>query len=172
MGARLTLGRVSGVFGVRGWVRVQSFTRPAEGLLEYEPWWLAAGAGFETQVMEGRSQGNGLVVRIKGSDGQPIDDRDVAAGLIGAEIQVDRSALPELPQGQWYWADLVGLQVRNLESAVLGQVTSLTSNGAQDVLVVRGKDETERLIPFVTGPIVHSVDLKTGQIVVDWQLDY
>lgn len=169
---RLTLGRVAGVFGIRGWLRIQSFTRPVENLLEYEPWWIAAKPGFEAKVLEGRVQGNGLVVRINGSDGRPIDDRDVAALLIGAEIQVPREAFPEPGEGQYYWADLVGLKVRNLEAVELGEVTSLMNNGAQDVLVIRGADATERLIPFVHGPIVRSVDLAAGLIMVDWQLDY
>lgn len=169
---RLTLGRVAGVFGVRGWLRIQSLTRPVENLLEYEPWWIAHGPGFEAEVLEGRVQGNGLVVRMSGADGRPIEDRDVAAGLIGAEVQVPREAFPDAGEGQYYWADLVGIKVTNLEAVELGVVVSLVNNGAQDVLVVRGADAVERLIPFVHGPIVQSVDMDVRLIVVDWQLDW
>lgn len=168
---RLTLGRVAGVYGVRGWVKLVSFTRPIEALFDYNPCWIAKGEGFEARILEGRLHTGGLVARLTGPDGRLIEDRDIAASLIGSEIQVDRSRLPEPQDGQFYWFDLIGLEVRNLQQQTLGKVDSLTSNGAQDVLVVMDGD-TERLIPFVQGPIIHSVSPKDGVIVADWQLDY
>jgi len=168
---RLTLGRVAGVYGVKGWVKLLSFTRPLEDLLEYRRWWIASGDGYEAQLVEGRLHGQGIVAQLTGPDGRPIDDRDVAARLIGAEMQVERSRLPPPPEGQFYWADLEGLKVQNLEGVELGMVESVTSNGAQDVLVLR-QGEEERLIPFVRGAIVHSVSLQDGLIVADWQPDY
>jgi 16S rRNA processing protein RimM len=168
---RLTLGRVAGVFGVRGWIKIHSHTRPIDNLLDYSPWWIAWREGFEAKLIEGRVHGRGLVARITGPNGEPVDDRDVAASLIGADIEVDRARLPELPPGEYYWFDLVGLAVRNEEGTALGVVEGLTDNGAQDVLVVK-QDTVERLIPFVEGPIVKSVDLPTRSIVVDWQPDY
>ncbi|HKY92810.1 MAG TPA: ribosome maturation factor RimM [Nevskiaceae bacterium] len=168
---RLTLGRVAGVFGVRGWIKVLSHTRPIDNLLDYSPWWIAGREGFEAKLIEGRVHGRGLVARITGPTGEPIDDRDVAAALIGADIEVDRARLPEPPAGEYYWADLEGLAVRNMEGVTLGVVDGLTSNGAQDVLVVK-QDRVQRLIPFVQGPIVKSVDLPGRSIVVDWQPDY
>lgn len=116
-------------------------------------------------------QGTTLVCRLQGADGQLIEDRDVAASLIGSEIQVDRSRLPEPEEGEYYWFDLVGLEVRNKESVLLGAVDSLTSNGAQDILVVK-EGKRQRLIPLVVGPIVESVDVDKGRIVVDWQPDF
>jgi 16S rRNA processing protein RimM len=175
MARRLTLGRVAGVYGVKGWVKLQSFTRPIENLLEYGDVWIARrdepGDGFEAKLVEGRIHGGALVARITGPEGRVIEDRDIAAGMIGREIRVDRSRLPKPGEGQYYWADLVGLSVRNAEGVALGQVESLTSNGAQDVLVVQD-GETERLIPFVQGPIIRSVNLDAGEIVADWQPDY
>ena len=175
MDRRLTLGRVAGVYGVRGWVKLQSFTRPIDNLLEYRDVWIVRGDdatdGFEAKLTEGRVHGGSLVARLTGRDGQVIEDRDVAAAMIGHEIRVDRSRLPEPDEGEFYWADLVGLAVRNVEGVVLGKVESLTSNGAQDVLVVQD-GKTERLIPFVQGPIIRSVDLDAGEIVADWQPDY
>lgn len=168
---RLTLGRVAGVYGIKGWVKLQSFTRPLDNLLDYRAVWIAQRDGFSATVLEGKVHGGGLVVRITGREGQPIEDRDQAASLIGAEIQVDREQMPEPEDGQFYWADLVGLKVRNVEGVVLGQVESLTSNGAQDVLVVRDGD-TQRLIPFVHGPIIQSVSLDDDVIVADWQPEY
>jgi 16S rRNA processing protein RimM len=175
MGRRLTLGRVAGVYGVKGWVKLHSFTRPIENLLEYRDVWLVRGTdaagGYEAKLLEGRIHGDGLVARLTGPEGRVIEDRDVAATMIGSEIQVDRSRLPEPDEGEFYWADLVGLSVRNEEGVALGTVESLTSNGAQDVLVVRD-GQVERLIPFVQGPIIRSVNLGANEIVADWQPDY
>lgn len=168
---RLTLGRVAGVYGVRGWVKLQSFTRPVENLLNYREVWIAHGAGFAARMVEARVHGGGIVARLTGPDGAPIEDRDLAAGLIGAELQVERDRMPAPDEGQFYWVDLVGLEVRNEDGTVLGTVDSLTSNGAQDVLVVRDGD-TERLIPFVQGPIIRSVSLQDRRIVADWQPDF
>jgi 16S rRNA processing protein RimM len=168
---KVALGRIAGVFGVRGWVKLHSYTRPIENLLDYPRWWLTAAQPYEAKLIEGRVQGNGLVARISDAAGVPIDDRDVAASLIGAEIQVERSALPKAPPGSYYWDDLVGLAVVSNAGEPLGRVTSVTSNGAQDVLVLED-GEQERLIPFVVGPIIHSVDLQAGRIVADWAPDY
>ncbi|MGH8519438.1 MAG: ribosome maturation factor RimM [Panacagrimonas sp.] len=175
MERRLTLGRVAGVYGIKGWVKLQSFTRPVENLLEYRDVWIDRGGnatgGFEAKLTEGRIHGGTLVARLTGPDGQVIEDRDIAAGLIGSEIRVDRSRLPKAEEGEFYWFDLVGLVVRNVEGVVLGKVDSVTSNGAQDVLVVQD-GQTERLIPFVQGPIIRSVSLDAQEIVADWQPDY
>lgn len=168
---RVALGKISGVYGVRGWVKVHSFTRPADNLLGYRRWWIAKGEGYEATLIDGKVHGGSLIASISGPDGQPITDRDIAAGLLGAEIQVERSAFPKLPKGQYYWVDLIGLGVWNEQDEALGEVVDMTTNGAQDVMVLR-QGETERLIPFVQGPIVKSVDLKTRRIVCDWQLDY
>lgn len=169
---RLVLGRIAGVFGVRGWVKLRSFTRPIENLLDYPRWWLVhQGREFEATLIEGRMHGDGLVAQISDEHGRLVDDRDVATALIGAEIHVARDELPEAEEGQYYWFDLVGLKVSNEEGVDLGEVDSVTSNGAQDVLVLKD-GEVERLIPFVKGPIIKSVDLDQGLIVADWQPDF
>nr|WP_051361776.1 ribosome maturation factor RimM [Solimonas soli] len=172
----MTLGRVAGVHGVQGWIKVYSYTRPAQNILKYRRWWLVHGDGFEAQLLAGKVQGNGLVAQISDASGKPIEDRDVAAGLIGAEIQVERGEMPKLPEGQFYWADLLGLAVMNTEGVALGTVTDVTSNGAQDVLVITadagGEGETERLIPFVSPQIVREVDPAAGRIVCEWQPDW
>tara|TARA_R110000787_G_scaffold78941_1_gene172407 strand:- start:764 stop:1285 length:522 start_codon:yes stop_codon:yes gene_type:complete len=173
MERRVTLGRVAGVFGVRGWVKLRSYTRPIENLLDYESCWIVTkqGSEFASRLLEAKMQSSIPVCRLLGSDGQVIEDRDVAASLIGSEVQVNRSQMPETEEGEHYWIDLVGLEVRNKESVVLGSVDSLTSNGAQDILVVK-QGKTQRLIPFVMGPIIESVDIEKGVIVADWQPDY
>ncbi len=170
---RVTLGRVAGVFGVRGWLRIDAQTQAAAKILSYPGWTIRQGErSFETQVVEGRAHGTGVVAQITGENGQPIDDRDVAARLIGAVIEVDRSVLPALPQGRYYWIDLIGLQVVNTSGVLLGSVKDVTSNGAQDVLVVDDEAGARRLIPFVHQHIVERVDIVEGRIVCAWEADY
>ena len=166
---RVTLGRVAGVHGVKGWIKLYSFTRPAENILKYRRWWIGGDEGFEAQVLA--TQSHNLLAQIGDAHGLPIEDRDVAAALIGKQIAVERAAMPKLPSGQYYWSDLIGLQVENEEGVALGQVSDLTSNGAQDVLVITD-GEVERLIPFVHGPIVRDVDMDARRIVCVWQPDW
>jgi 16S rRNA processing protein RimM len=168
---RVTLGRIVGVYGIRGWVRIQSYTRPPDNLLGYRHWRIAAAEPYEARVIEARPQGGGFVAQLSDAAGTPIGDRDIAAKLIGAEIQMERAALPPPPEGSYYWADLIGLGVKSVSGAKLGTVTDVTSNGAQDVLVVE-ENATRRLIPFVKGPIIRSVSLEAGEIVADWEPDY
>lgn len=168
---RVTLGRVAGAYGVKGWVKVISSTRPERNILDYSRWWIAKGEGYEAQLLEGRVHGRGLIAQISGKDGLPITDRNISESLIGSEIQVERSALPPTKEGEYYWHDLIGLKVESEQGHALGEVTEITSNGAQDILVVKDS-ETERLIPFVEGPIIKSVDIGQGLIVADWLPEY
>ena len=171
---RVTLGRVAGAYGVKGWLKVISFTRPERNILKYSQWWISRGEdaeGYEAQLLEGRVHGRGLVAQISGRDGLPVTDRSVSESLIGSEIQVERSALPPTREGEYYWHDLIGLKVQSEQGDALGEVTEVTSNGAQDILVVQDA-ETERLIPFVQGPIIKSVDLDQRVIVADWLPEY
>jgi len=159
------LGRVVGLFGVRGWVKVHSYTEPREALLEYRGWLLGRDGDWQpVEVAEGRQHGKGIVVRLQG-----IEDRDAAAELLGSEIGVDRDALPEAEDGRYYWADLEGLTVVHRDGTELGKVAYLMATGANDVLVVDGPDE--RLIPFVPGTVILDVDLAAGVIRVDWEWD-
>lgn len=170
---RVRLGRVAGVFGIQGWVRIASETRPADNIFRYRRWWLGdAESGFEVRVVaRSKPESTSLLAQLSGRDGSPITDRDVAQGLVGLEISVEREALPKLPEGEYYWVDLVGLEVINVEGVSLGVIREMTSNGAQDVMVVVA-DEGERLIPFVRGPIVQSVDMDARRIVCDWQAEW
>ncbi len=159
--SRVVLGRVLGAFGIQGWVRVQSYTRPIEGLLEYCDWQLGAKVW---RVLEGRRQGTSVVVRLEG-----LSSREDAMALRGTEVEVERAELPAAGPGEHYWFDLMGCAVRNLSGVELGRVESLFSNGAQDVLVIRG--ERERMVPFVPA-IVKQVDMGQKQILVDWEPEY
>jgi len=159
------LGRISGLFGVRGWVKVYSYTEPREAVLNYDRWLLSGNNGWqEATVAEGQRHGKTVIVRING-----YDDRDQAAGLIGTEIGVPRDELPETDSDHYYWSDLEGLCVVHRDGTELGKVDHLLETGANDVMVVKG--ETERLVPFVMDKVVLGVDLAKGEIRVDWEWD-
>ncbi|HYW92716.1 MAG TPA: ribosome maturation factor RimM [Gammaproteobacteria bacterium] len=163
---RVVLGRVAGLFGVRGWVKVHSDTRPRENILDYPVWQLGGSGRWRSlRLIEGRVQGKGIVAHLEG-----CDDRDAAVALTGARIAVGRGELPPLAEGEYYWADLEGLRVRTIAGRELGCVGRLMETGANDVLVVRG--ERERLIPFLPGRVVTEVDLDDGVMVVDWDPDF
>lgn len=164
---RIVLGHVAGVYGVKGWVKIISHTRPRENILDYGQWWL--GQGDEWRLYElagGRAQGKGLIAALTG-----VSDRDGARSLIGADIAVERSALPETAPGEYYWCDLVGLRVQSPAGEEIGRITGLQETGANDVLIVRSAAGHEQLIPYVPGYSVLNVDLDTGVMTVDWQLE-
>lgn len=157
---RVVLGRVSGLYGVKGWVRVYSETDPREGILSYSPWLLGPEA-VSRRLIEGRVHGKGLIAKLEG-----CDDRDQAAALIGQEIAIRRDQLPPPRPDEFYWIDLEGLTVVTQTDVELGRVSHLFSTGANDVLVVQGK--RERLIPFFWGDVILDVDFDRGLIRVDW----
>ena len=165
------LGYISGVYGVRGWVRIFSYTRPREQILAYPRWYLGATEAAQTPLdtvgvtVSGRAHGKGVVAKIAG-----VDDRDAALALIGRGILVARDALPATAPGEYYWTDLIGLTVRTAAGEALGTVTELLETGAHDVLVL--DDRPDRLIPFAPGTVVTEVDLERREIVVEWAADW
>ncbi|GMQ96299.1 MAG: ribosome maturation factor RimM [Gammaproteobacteria bacterium] len=160
------MGRVSGVYGVRGWLRVRSDCEPAEQLLAYSPWQLKTVSGWRSHVLEeGKAHGPGLVAKLA-----TVDAREQARQLVGADIAVDRSQLPALAQDDYYWHDLIGFGVVTRDGEELGRVTGLMQTGANDVLVVNG--ERERLIPFIREQVVLAVDAQARRIEVDWDPDF
>lgn len=170
-GDTVVLGRIRGVFGVKGQVRVESFTDPAENILDYARWRVSTRGGHRILCpLGGQWQGPGLVVQLGTEDGGVIADRDAALALVDADISVPRRELPELPDGEVYWADLVGLDVQGLDGEALGQVARVIDNPAHPILELAG--EPPMLIPFVRGPIVEAVDLDAGLIRVNWSSDY
>lgn len=167
-GQRLvTVARIGAPYGVKGWLKIHSFTSPPESVLAYDPWRIRLGSEWrQFRVAEGRPHGKGVVARLEG-----FEDREAVRSLVGAEVAVERAQLGDPGTDSYFWADLIGVQVVNREGAVLGRVDHLIDNGQQDVLVIRG-DDRERLIPFVRGHYVLEVDLAGDRIVVDWELDY
>lgn len=156
-------GKIAGLYGVRGWVRVMSYTQPRENLLRYKGWHLRRGNDWRPiEVVDGQAHGKGLVVNLRG-----CDDREQARALIGTDIAVPRSELPPPAEGEYYWADLVGLRVETVDGVPLGRVDYLFETGANDVLVARD-EHRERLIPFVMEQVIKQVDIPGGVIRVDW----
>jgi len=161
---RIVLGRISGIYGVRGWVRVFSYTEPRQAILEHDPWELEVdGRWREVHLEGGRPHGKGIVAKLAG-----WDDRDEARRLIGATIAIPRDRLPPLPEGEYYWADLIGLRVFDQDGRELGRVETLMETGAHDVLVVKDEAGNETLVPYVQGPVVKAIDLDAGRMDVEW----
>lgn len=159
------MGRIAAPYGVKGWVKVHPYTEYLDSLLDYDLWRLGkAGSWRDFQVLDGRPHGKFLLAQLEG-----IADRGQAEGLLGMEVAVGRDELPPAEEGEYYWDELIGLDVVNTSGVALGRVEGLLETGAHDVLRVEG--ERERLIPF-TAPIVQEVDLSAGRILVDWEADY
>lgn len=167
----IVMGKIGAVHGVRGEVKIHSFTEPMENLFDYQQWFLRRdGEIKQVRLSDARFQGKGLVAKIEG-----VQDRELARTYTGFEICVPRSELPPLEEGEYYWHQLVGLEVINRQQQLLGKVSHLLETGANDVLVVRPSagslDGRERLLPY-TDNCVEQVDLVRGQIVVEWDADF
>lgn len=165
------MGRVLAPFGVQGWIKARAFTAAADGLLAYKAWWLIAPDGRRRRfsVREARLHGGALLARLEG-----LSEREEAASWRGATIAVPRGALPALGAGEFYLADLVGLEVVDRRGERLGRVVGVLETGAHPVLRVHTdaeKDGVERLIPIVPA-YVEAIDLAAGRIDVDWSPDY
>lgn len=164
---RVRVGRIVGLHGVQGWVKLESYTQPRTRIFDYRPWLLSSASG-ETEIAaaSGREQGRGVIGKLPG-----VDSRDAAMALVGASIEIRRSTLPKAQPGEVYWADLEGLEAMTPNGVALGTVSHLFATGANDVLVVRD-GKRERLIPFVRGEVVQTIDLDRGRIVLDWDPDF
>lgn len=166
-GDYINAGQISGVFGVKGSVKVFSHTDPRENILRYSPWLLKKNDQTrQLKVVSGQRQGLNVVASLEG-----IQDRDQAFELMGWDILIHKSQLPKPQQGEYYWLDLIGLEVKNLQDEYLGKVDHLLETGANDVLVVLD-GETERLIPFLQSSTVLNIDLQAGVMIVDWDADF
>lgn len=162
----VVLGRVSGLFGVQGWVRVFSDTQPRDGIVRYNPVFLKRQGEWQPfEIETGRAHGPGVVLKFVG-----FNDRDRATTLLQCEIAVRREQLPPLELGEYYWADLEGMRVVTLDGAALGTIDSLFATGANDVMIVRG--ERERLVPFIRGSVIAEIDLARRLVRVDWDPDF
>ena len=165
---RILLGRVHGAFGVRGEVKLESFTDPPAAVFRYQPWVLRDAQGRERALAGAhwRETAKGLVATFP-----DVGDRDAAEALRGSEVWVERGQLPPPKPGEYYWVDLEGLRVVNVDGVDFGTVSYLFSTGANDVLVARD-GERERMIPFLEPDYVVAVDFDTGTVTVDWDPEF
>ena len=167
----LEIGRITGPYGIKGWLKIHSYTEPMENFLSYGQWHLKRRGTYEPiEIDDGKVHGKGLIAHLKG-----VDDRTLAESYKGLTVAIPEDALPQLDDGEFYWRDLQGLKVLcqdGNEQVLLGEVDYLIETGANDVLVVKGcegsVDQAERLIPYLPGDTVARVDLEAGQIEVDW----
>ncbi|MES2819648.1 MAG: ribosome maturation factor RimM [Pseudomonadota bacterium] len=167
----MVIGKIVSVHGVRGEVKVFSFTDPIDNLLDYPHWTLRRdGEVRQVELGSGRLQNKVLVAKLKG-----LDDREEARLLAGFEICVPRSLLPDLTDGEYYWYQLIGLKVIDPLGQLLGRIDHLLETGANDVMVVKpcadSLDDRERLLPY-TGHCVLAVDLAAGEMRVEWDADF
>ena len=168
----VVLGKLTSPHGIKGWLKVYSYTNPMDSILEYPEWWVRQGETLtHMTVLQGSRQGKGLVVQLKG-----VDDRTAAEGLAQADILMPKEALPELTDDEYYWHELEGLTVFTQSGERLGQVSYLFETGANDVMVVRGDndaiDKRERLLPFLPDDVIVEISLEDGRMVVDWDPEF
>ncbi|WP_338849594.1 ribosome maturation factor RimM [Massilia sp. W12] len=161
------VGHVTGAFGVQGWVKIRPYSSDADAMFGAKTWWLDKPQMQDVDVRQVKQHGADLVALFTG-----IAGRDGAEALKGAQIMISRSRFPALSDGEYYWTDLIGMQVVNLQGQVLGQVADMMDNGAHPILrLTQEGQKEERLIPFVD-QFVREVDLAKRQISADWELDF
>lgn len=162
----VVMGKIVAAHGIRGWVKIQTYTEYLDSLFDYDTWYVGNEQSWSPfEVLEADVHGKVLVAKLEG-----IADRTAAERYRGQLVAVPRDELPEQEEGEYYWSDLMGLAVENLAGESLGTVDTLLETGANDVLVVKG-EHGETLIPFIASVIQH-VDLENRKIRVDWQADY
>jgi len=178
----LQVGYVSGAYGLRGGIRVTPFSTDADALLNVKTWWIDKPTLHPVQVRSAKYHSGDVTAVLV-----DLSDRDLAEALKGASVQVSRADFPALPEDEYYWTDLIGLDVVNLQGESLGTVADMMHNGAQSILRIavapvidtdieaapdaKAAAATERLVPFVD-QFVKTVDLKARLITLDWGLDY
>ncbi len=169
---RVTMGRVGGPYGIKGWVKLISFAEPQESILQFRHWQVKLGQNLvDLEMDQSKPHGKGLLAHFVG-----YDDPESARRLNDVELTVATDALPDLDEEDYYWYQLTGLQVVTISGYVLGKVDKLLETGANDVLVVAATtesvDDRERLIPWLPGRVVKEVSLEKNLVVVDWEPDY
>lgn len=162
----VTLGRISGAYGIKGWVRIRSYTERRDDIGRFTDWILEKrDLKRRVAVVSSKLHGQDVVAKLEG-----IDDRDAARELAGSAVMVERAALPVCGPGEYYWADLEGLSVRTVRGEELGTIDHLLAMPAHDILVLAGTPA--RMIPFVAGTIVKRIDLDAGVVIVEWERSF
>lgn len=167
--SRIVVGRTGGAHGVRGWMKIMSYTRPRQNIFSYSPWMIYVDKEWrQIKLEESQHRGDRLLVKLS-----EVESPEQARLYMNCDIAIKREQLPELEEGEYYWHDLIGLEVLNQDQIRLGEVSEITETGANDVLVIRksSKEKKNILIPLVMDVYVKQVDLNAKQIHVDWQVD-
>lgn len=161
----VTLGKIVGVHGIQGWLKVFSYTQPVENIFQYSNWQLTRDSGevMTRRVTGHKGQGKNLRVQLEG-----VSDRNLAESMIGLEISTHSTDLPDLDQGEFYWRDLIGLSVRDTQGAELGVVTDMMETGSNDVLLLNDSDGKSMAIPWLPDVVV-KVDLAQSVLIADWE---
>ena len=172
----ILLGKISGVHGIKGWVKVFSYTSPRVKITEYNQWYLKKkNQSWEVQeLIEGKAQGKNIIAKLDG-----INYRDEAEALVGTEIAVRQEQLAVLNEDEYFWKDLIGLSVRTINDEDLGKIDWIFNTGSNDVIIVKGViegekgiEDKEHLLPFVFEDVIKSVNLEQSLMVVDWDPDF
>ncbi len=175
----ILLGEISGVSGLKGWVKVFSHTSPRLQITEYKQWFLqkkgsddSSKESWQTVKLKGgKAQGKNIIASIEG-----VQYRDQAEALIGSTIAVSSDQLEKLSEGEYYWKDLIGLNVENTEGVKLGKIDWLFNTGSNDVITIKGKnaegENVEHLVPYIIDDYVISVSLEDSLMVVNWDPDF
>jgi len=171
----ITLGEISGVLGVKGWVKVFSHTDPRVKITEYDQWFLRKKDQdwYSLKVLNGRKQGKNIVAQLEG-----INSREQAEALKGVQIAIQERQLEVLPENEYYWKDLIGLNVETTQGIDLGKIDWIFNTGSNDVLTIKevsrkdNKKRVERLLPFLMDDVVISINIKDNLMVVDWDPEF
>lgn len=173
---KVILGRITGVYGVKGWIKVFSYTDPMEAIVDYSPWFIRAenrsrSPWRQVKPKAGKRHAKTVVAKL-----EHCNNRDEAMAYVGTEIAIEQQQLEQLKEeNEFYWRDLIGLRVINQQEIELGVVKSLMETGANDVLVVVSEVNgtvIERLIPWTMDIAIITVDIEQGMITVDWDADF
>lgn len=160
------VGKIGSSYGVKGWVKVFSYTEEMTNILSFDPWYLEDGKQWKPiELQDSREHGKGLIVKLAG-----FDSPEHVKILAGKKIAVLRSQLPALKKGEYYWHDLEGLTVIDQKGETLGIVLYVLETGANEVLVIKDNKEKEHAIPYLPGKVITQVDLEKQEIHVDWEL--
>ena len=164
--APVVIGWLTSPHGLKGWMKIQSHTRPGTDIFKYDHWLIGNGDSWKkTKIENHRAQGKGLIVKLEG-----CDDRNQSEALCKHEIGISADQLDVLAENEFYWSDLIGLQVKSSQGFDFGRVDSLVETGSNDVLVVKG--DKERLIPYISPDVIKNIDLDSAVIEVDWDPDF
>ncbi|MEI6859373.1 MAG: ribosome maturation factor RimM [Shewanella sp.] len=169
----VVLGKLGSSHGIKGWLKITTYTDSVEGIFDYSPWLIKEqGEWREVKVLQWRFQGKAIVASLEG-----VETRDQAQILTNCEIAVTPQQMETLPADEFYWRDLIGCEVVNTQGYNMGKVQEIVETGSNDVLLVKanakdGFGKVERMIPFVTEQFIIKVDLTEKQITVDWEPDF